>query len=123
MAGKDRTGEGAASGLITEYVRILDDLRRHRTVKFIVENVPSDKRADAHCNAVLNSYPVKVNAAAFGAQYRRRLFWSNFGIMPPDTWSDEVFRDIAERDPRGSDTSISSGTPERLTLISPIASA
>lgn len=99
MAGRDRTGEGMESGLICEYVRILNDLRRWRNVKFIVENVPSDRQADAHYNTLLDCDPVFIDAAAFGAQCRRRVFWSNFGILQPGVWSREVFDDISDASP------------------------
>ena len=102
--GAERTAEGTESGLVREFARVLAELRASgRDVKFVAENFPSAAEADKVFNDFLGVEPVVVNAAAFGAQSRRRLFWANFGIVPREQptakWSRATFRDIAEENP------------------------
>ena len=102
--GAGRVAENTESGLVHEFARVLAELRAAgREVKFVVENVPSAAAADAEFNRILGVSPILVNAAAFGAQHRQRLFWSNCLIRPRDKptaeWSAKTFRDIAEENP------------------------
>ena len=103
--GAERTAEHTESGLVREFARVLAELQATgREIKFVVENVPSAVEADAEFNRILGVEPIEVNAAAFGAQHRRRLFWANFGITPRDKptvqWSSKTFRDVAETNPK-----------------------
>ena len=95
-----RVAAGTESGLITEFVRIRDELMAAgRDVSFVVENVPSHSAADAVYSAMLGASPVMINAAHFSPQLRRRLFWASWDISPPRKWSAECFVDIAEANP------------------------
>ena len=95
-----RVAAGTESGLITEFVRIRDELMAAgRDVSFVVENVPSHSAADAVYSAMLGASPVMINAAHFSPQHRRRLFWASWDISPPRKWSAECFADIAEANP------------------------
>ena len=95
-----RVAAGTESGLITEFVRIRDELMAAgRDVSFVVENVPSHSAADAVYSAMLGASPVMINAAHFSPQHRQRLFWASWDISPPRKWSAECFADIAEANP------------------------
>ena len=103
--GAGRVGEGTQSGLIRDFARILKACRaRAARVEFIVENVPSAPEANQFYDTMLGVVAVEVNAAAFGAQHRNRLFWASWHITPPrrEEWSKEVFADIAEENPAGA---------------------
>lgn len=103
-SGVDRVGEDTDSGgLVREFAKILSRVRgTNARVEFIVENVPSAPEADSVFSELLGVLPVAVNAAAFSAQHRERLFWASWQITPPPLaeWSDAVFADIAEDNPQ-----------------------
>ncbi|MGI9251340.1 MAG: hypothetical protein ACR2PR_09090 [Pseudohongiellaceae bacterium] len=110
FTGKGRVAEGTDSGLIREFARIMSEVWKHLKcsaadvrLEWILENVPSAKAANDYYNTLLRTEPVEINAAWFGAQHRRRLFWSSWQITPPppSEWSGEVFADIADDNPPG----------------------
>jgi DNA (cytosine-5)-methyltransferase 3A len=88
---------GARSGLFWEYVRVL---RAVRPRFFLFENVYS--MASVHRDAIsraLGVAPVLLNASAFSAQSRRRLFWTNIPLTAPPASCGLVLRDILQHGP------------------------
>lgn len=99
--GINRVAQGTGSGLIRQFARILDEVRTTAgRVDFIVENVPSEATANNFYSRLLGVEPVLINAAWFGAQHRKRLFWASWDITAPprEQWSRQSFADIAEPD-------------------------
>lgn len=72
--------DDARSRLILHYFRILQEAKPRF---FILENVASmTKAVKGIISGVLGFEPVFLNSASFTAQNRRRLYWTNFPIVP-----------------------------------------
>ena len=97
MAGK-MEGMDGASGLVSEYVRILNEVRLYNPkVKFVLENVKMKNTFLKQFNELLGCEPILIPASLVSAQYRRRYYWTNIeGVTMPED-SGIVLSDILEK--------------------------
>lgn len=66
-------------------------------VKFLVENVDSDKKDDIdEMSKLLGVKPVMIDSNLFSAQDRKRNYWTNIPIAPLPTSCDIVLKDILD---------------------------
>ena len=66
-------------------------------VKFLVENVDSDKKDDIkEMSIVLGVQPIMIDSNLFSAQDRKRNYWTNIPIAPLPTSCDTVLKDILD---------------------------
>lgn len=66
-------------------------------VKFLVENVDSDKKDDIdEMSKLLGVQPVMIDSNLFSAQDRKRNYWTNIPIAPLPTSCDIVLKDILD---------------------------
>jgi len=70
----DNTGFDGKSGLLWEYVRILNEVN---PTYFILENVVMKKEWEDIITEALNVSPIEISSAKFVPQARRRLYWTN----------------------------------------------
>lgn len=72
-------------------------LYNNRYVKFLVENVDSNKREDVdRMTKILGVKPMMVNSAAFSAQDRERLYWTNIVSGPTPPYCNDVLADVLD---------------------------
>ena len=97
MAGK-MEGLDGVSGLVSEYVRILNEVRAYNPkVKFVLENVKMKNTFLKQFNELLGCEPILIPASLVSAQYRRRYYWTNIeGVTMPED-SGIVLSDILEK--------------------------
>ena len=66
-------------------------------VKFLVENVDSDKKDDIEeMSDLLGVQPIMIDSGLFSAQDRKRNYWTNIPIAPLPTSCDTVLKDILD---------------------------
>ena len=66
-------------------------------VKFLVENVDSDKKDDIEeMSNLLGVQPIMIDSNLFSAQDRKRNYWTNIPIAPLPTSCDTVLKDILD---------------------------
>ena len=66
-------------------------------VKFLVENVDSDKKNDIEeMSDLLGVQPIMIDSGLFSAQDRKRNYWTNIPIAPLPTSCDIVLKDILD---------------------------
>lgn len=66
-------------------------------VKFLVENVDSDKKDDIEeMSNLLGVQPIMIDSNLFSAQDRKRNYWANIPIAPLPTSCDAVLKDILD---------------------------
>ena len=66
-------------------------------VKFLVENVDSDKKDDIEeMSDLLGVQPIMIDSNLFSAQDRKRNYWTNIPIAPLPTSCDTVLKDILD---------------------------
>lgn len=66
-------------------------------VKFLVENVDSDKKDDIEeMSNLLGVKPIMIDSNLFSAQDRKRNYWANIPIAPLPTSCDAVLKDILD---------------------------
>ena len=66
-------------------------------VKFLVENVDSDKKDDIEeMSNLLGVQPIMIDSNLFSAQDRKRNYWTNIPIAPLPTSCDAVLKDILD---------------------------
>lgn len=68
------TGFDGKSGLISEYFRLLKEVKPRW---FLLENVVMRKDYEQQITQVLNVVPVMIDSALVSAQKRQRLYWTN----------------------------------------------
>ena len=62
-------------------------------VKFLVENVDSDKKDDIEeMSNLLGVKPIMIDSSLFSAQDRKRNYWTNIPIVPLPTSCDTVLK-------------------------------
>lgn len=95
IAKAGRTGlKGARSGLFSECLRLLDEMKPRY---FIFENVASmDIHDRVKINDLIGIKGKEIDAALFSAQTRKRIFWTNIKVKPLPLSCGTVLRDIAE---------------------------
>lgn len=78
---------------------ILQWIKKHNNpdVKFLVENVDSNKTDDINeMSELLGVQPVMIDSNLFTAQDRKRNYWTNIPIAPLPTSCDTVLKDIMD---------------------------
>ena len=69
----------------------------NQNVKFLVENVDSDKKDDIEeMSNLLGVQPIMIDSSLFSAQDRKRNYWTNIPIAPLPTSCDTVLKDILD---------------------------
>lgn len=69
----------------------------NQNVKFLVENVDSDKKDDIEeMSNLLGVQPIMIDSNLFSAQDRKRNYWTNIPITPLPTSCDTVLKDILD---------------------------
>ena len=69
----------------------------NQNVKFLVENVDSDKKDDIEeMSNLLGVQPIMIDSNLFSAQDRKRNYWTNIPIAPLPTSGDTVLKDILD---------------------------
>lgn len=69
----------------------------NQNVKFLVENVDSDKKDDIEeMSNLLGVQPIMIDSNLFSAQDRKRNYWTNIPISPLPTSCDTVLKDILD---------------------------
>jgi DNA (cytosine-5)-methyltransferase 3A len=75
------------SYLFWEYVRLLKETKPKH---FLLENVMMSKDWEWVITKELGVHPIEINSALVSAQNRRRLFWTNIGLIPKGLFGDLV---------------------------------
>ena len=69
----------------------------NQNVKFLVENVDSDKKNDIEeMSNLLGVQPIMIDSNLFSAQDRKRNYWTNIPIAPLPTSCDTVLKNILD---------------------------
>ena len=69
----------------------------NQNVKFLVENVDSNKKDDIkEMSNLLGVQPIMIDSNLFSAQDRKRTYWTNIPIAPLPTSCDTVLKDILD---------------------------
>ena len=69
----------------------------NQNVKFLVENVDSDKKDDIEeMSNLLGVQPIMIDSNLFSAQDRKRNYWTNIPIAPLPTSCSTVLKDILD---------------------------
>ena len=69
----------------------------NQNVKFLVENVDSDKKDDIkEMSILLGVQPIMIDSGLFSAQDRKRNYWTNIPIALLPTSCDAVLKDILD---------------------------
>lgn len=90
------------SYLFWEYMRILEDIRKSNPdVKFLLENVEMGDKWEKVLSKAIGVNPLKINSALVSAQNRKRLYWTNIGMVPSG-----LFGDLASIIPQPKDKGI-----------------
>lgn len=85
FAGKQLNFNDERSKLFFEYVRILKELREiNPEIKFLLENVKMKKEYQNVISKYLGVSPIAIDSALVSAQHRRRLYWTNIGLIKND---------------------------------------
>lgn len=92
-------GLKGVSGIFFNCLKILNWIQEHNnpSVKFLVENVNSNKIGDLQViSSLLGVEPVLIDSNRFSAQDRERLYWTNIPILPLPEGNDSVLADILD---------------------------
>lgn len=77
------------SYLFWEYMRLLTAFRKKNpNVKFILENVMMGEKWEKVLTKAIGVHPIEINSALVSAQNRRRLYWTNIGMVPSGLFGD-----------------------------------
>lgn len=83
FAGKMLNFQDVRSKLFFEFVDILNHLKQqNKKIKFLLENVNMKEEYKNVISKELSVEPVFINSRVVSAQDRKRLYWSNFIILP-----------------------------------------
>lgn len=94
-AGKQLNFKDPRSKLFFEYVDILNHLKKFNpNIKFLLENVDMKQEYVSVINSYLKVEPITINSRTLSAQNRKRLYWTNWEIIPLFEDSKEVIKDI-----------------------------
>ena len=94
-------GLNGVSGIFFHCLKILNWIKTYNnpSVKFLVENVKSNKTSDLETiSSLLGVQPVLIDSNLFSAQDRERLYWTNIPIPPLPEGNNLVLRDILDDD-------------------------
>ena len=100
-AGREKYNNGlqGISWLFYPCNNILQWIKKNNNpnVKFLVENVDSDKKGDIEeMSDLLGVQPIMIDSGLFSAQDRKRNYWTNIPIAPLPTSCDTVLKDILD---------------------------
>jgi DNA-cytosine methyltransferase len=73
------------SYLFWEYMRILKEVK---PTYFLLENVMMGEKWERVLSKAIGYNPVEINSALVSAQNRRRLYWTNIGMIPMGLFGD-----------------------------------
>lgn len=77
----------------------MDKTNNNPNVKFLVENVDSDKSDDiAEMSELLGVQPILINSSLFSAQERKRNYWTNIPISALPKENTLVLKNIVDND-------------------------
>lgn len=100
-AGREKYNNGlqGISWLFYPCNNILQWIKKNNNpnVKFLVENVDSDKKDDIEeMSNLLGVQPIMIDSSLFSAQDRKRNYWTNIPIAPLPTSCDTVLKNILD---------------------------
>ena len=79
------------SYLFWEYMRILRDIQKiNPDVKFLLENVEMGEKWEKVLSRAIGVNGIHINSALVSAQNRRRIYWTNIGMIPGGLFGDLV---------------------------------
>ena len=73
------------SYLFWEYMRILKEVK---PTYFLLENVMMGEKWERVLSKAIGCNPIEINSALVSAQNRRRLYWTNIGMIPMGLFGD-----------------------------------
>lgn len=77
------------SYLFWEYMRLLTAFRKKNpNIKFLLENVMMGEKWEKILTRAIGVNPIEINSALVSAQNRRRLYWTNIGMVPAGLFGD-----------------------------------
>lgn len=77
------------SYLFWEYMRLLTAFRKKNPdIKFLLENVMMGEKWEKILTRAIGVNPIEINSSLVSAQNRRRLYWTNIGMMPGGLFGD-----------------------------------
>lgn len=91
LAGEGLNFDDPRSKLFFEFLRLKNEVNPKY---FFLENVKMKKDSENIISRYLGVEPIEVNSANYGAQRRRRLFWTNIPFTEIETKSNLVLLDI-----------------------------
>lgn len=92
-------GLNGVSGLFYPCNKILQWIKQNNNndVKFLVENVDSNKSNDIlEINNLLKTEPILIDSNLFSAQDRKRNYWTNIPVNPLPKSCDLVLKDVMD---------------------------
>lgn len=79
------------SYLFWEYMRILTELREiNPNIKFLLENVEMGEKWEKVLSRAIGVNGIHINSALVSAQNRKRIYWTNIGMIPGGLFGDLV---------------------------------
>lgn len=79
------------SYLFWEYMRILRDIQKiNPDVKFLLENVEMGEKWEKVLSKAIGVNGIHINSALVSAQNRKRIYWTNIGMVPGGLFGDLV---------------------------------
>jgi DNA (cytosine-5)-methyltransferase 3A len=75
------------SYLFWEYMRLLKEIKPKY---FLLENVPMGKKWESILSRAIGVKPIEINSNLVSAQNRKRLYWTNIGMIPSGIFGDMV---------------------------------
>lgn len=79
------------SYLFWEYMRILRDIQKiNPDVKFLLENVEMGEKWEKVLSRAIGVNGIHINSALVSAQNRKRIYWTNIGMIPGGLFGDLV---------------------------------
>ena len=79
------------SYLFWEYMRILRDIQKiNPDVKFLLENVEMGEKWEKVLSKAIGVNGIHINSALVSAQNRKRIYWTNIGMIPGGLFGDLV---------------------------------
>jgi DNA (cytosine-5)-methyltransferase 3A len=77
------------SYLFWEYMRILNELREvNHNVKFLLENVEMGEKWEKVLSKAIGVNGIHINSALLTAQNRKRIYWTNLGMVKSGLFGD-----------------------------------
>ena len=73
------------SYLFWEYMRLLNEVKPKY---FLLENVMMSEKWEKILSKAIGLNPIEINSALLSAQNRKRLYWTNIGMIPSGLFGD-----------------------------------